>query len=763
MSPTTTPSSRFFVHRLTGCRPDVLAHYLKALGMLRLVGEQVDPEARGFWERESFVLLTRLSEHELLDFFAKRYAPTALVSPWNQGSGFFTDNDPGVSPLEESTAKRFAGVREGICAGRALCNEQAAAIDDVRAIKAESNAIKDKRARETLRKSADYKKRLAAAERRRLDLKAALIPLCRQRWRGPHLGWLNAALVLDDERQPRFPALLGTGGNDGRLDFTNNFLQRLGELFDVAHAEGRPKPGTTGLLRASIFGTPDLGLGRGTAVGQFFPGAAGGANSTTGPSGESLLNPWDFVLSMEGTLLFSASATRRCATTSASRASAPFAVGAHAIGYSSAGANDESARGEQWMPLWGKPWTLREVRRVLAEGRCQVGARASREPVDLARSIARLGVARGIDAFQRFGYIERNGQSNLAVPLGRWPVRVQEHAELIDDLDQWLAQLHRAARSDNAPASLVAAERRLGDVVMAALSHDNEAGRWQSVLLELTAVEDRLVASRRFTADRRLRPVPLLRPGWVKAINDGSTEVRLALALAGAAVEHRAGLPVDPVRHHWIPLDGRGRDFAVHESGLANDPRVVCHGREPETDLIALVERRLVEASQSTGRLLPIAAAPGCAAQAPDLARLLAGEVDLRRCVGLARALMALNWQEWRKSRPDIGLARSRSSEPDDCWKAIRLANLPWPLDSQRTIAVDPAVVRRLSAGDGAKAVTLALHRLRVAGIVPGFRAGTLSHDHARRVVASLAFPISKQDARRWAVSLIPNADSPRS
>src|SRR5690606_26564421 len=114
----------------------VLAHYLKAVGVLRLIAEQADREARGFWRQEAFVLVTQLDENEVVDFFLRRYSPTALVAPWNQGSGFFTDDDPGVSPAERSTAARFSGLREGIRAARAaLCDQQAEAVRAVRVIK----------------------------------------------------------------------------------------------------------------------------------------------------------------------------------------------------------------------------------------------------------------------------------------------------------------------------------------------------------------------------------------------------------------------------------------------------------------------------------------------------------------------------------------------------------------------------------------------------------------------------------------------------
>ena len=67
-----------FVHDLDGCAPTPLAHYLKALGILRLVAEQADPQARGWWEGERFRLATQLGREELETFFLTRYEPTPI-------------------------------------------------------------------------------------------------------------------------------------------------------------------------------------------------------------------------------------------------------------------------------------------------------------------------------------------------------------------------------------------------------------------------------------------------------------------------------------------------------------------------------------------------------------------------------------------------------------------------------------------------------------------------------------------------------------
>ncbi|MGE3669779.1 MAG: type I-U CRISPR-associated protein Csx17, partial [Polyangiaceae bacterium] len=69
--------------RLPGCRPIPLAHYLKALGVLRLVGVQAVPDVLGHWRGEEFHLVSSLDERQLVEFFLQRYSPSPLVAPWN--------------------------------------------------------------------------------------------------------------------------------------------------------------------------------------------------------------------------------------------------------------------------------------------------------------------------------------------------------------------------------------------------------------------------------------------------------------------------------------------------------------------------------------------------------------------------------------------------------------------------------------------------------------------------------------------------------
>ncbi|MBS0261280.1 MAG: type I-U CRISPR-associated protein Csx17 [Planctomycetes bacterium] len=796
------------LHDLKGCSPTPLANYLKALGILRLVGEQADSSARGWWDGEQFCLLTNLTKSALEAFFLDCYEPTPLLSPWNKGCGFFKVNDPGLAPLAGSRAPRFQRFRRGVAEARQLLDNVSHADAVIRAIKARTKTNKtfqsedqrqllqrcdifcgcldqlqnklsqpditakrsaeiehdistikslivaaDKPAQraevEALQASTGYKYLLAAAERRFKSLKETLIPDCRRLWRGPHAEWLSAAVVLNESGSPEWPSLLGTGGNDGNLDFTNNFMQQLGALFEMESETGRATTVARELLENAVWGAPANNLAS-AAVGQYQPGSAGGANSSTGFASGNLVNPWDFVLMMEGSLFFTSRATRRLDPNAFSKASAPFAVRPHAAGFATPG-SEKAQRGEQWMPLWKQPATIHDVEAMYGESRVQISRQTANRPVDMARAISRLGVARGIESFVRYAYLERNGQSTLAVPLGL--VRVQSHprAYLIDDLAGWLDRVQHRSRDKHAPTRLVHAERRLADAVFGALTHDYSPDRWQGILLAASGIESLQATGTAIDAG----PIPSLRPEWAAAVDDGSPEVRLALALGSAAGDYFRVRPVDPVRHHWLPLEPGARRFKTADKRLINDSRVVVSGRDPIRDLIALVERRLVEAGMKGQRRSRLVAAQGCGASLDDLAQFLDGTVDLDRLLGMARAFMAIKWDQWSR---DCWLQSAPTAQlPEESWLALRLANLPWPLTQDKDIPADHRIVRLLAGAAGPRAIGIAFARLRSVGIRPPLQAGVTDASSARRWAAALAFPIDRRTALRAAAILNPS------
>ena len=385
------------------------------------------------------------------------------------------------------------------------------------------------------------------------------------------------------------------------------------------------------------------------------------------------------------------------------------------------------------------------------------GASRREKPSRRRTSDLRARCIAGITSFLRYGYLQRdNLATHFAVPLGRIRVRENSTARLLDDLSGWLDWIHRLARKKNAPARLGLAHRRLADAVFSALTHDDTPDRWQAILEAAAAIESLQATGTAIEAG----PIPPLRPEWATAIDNGSPEVRLALALGSAAAGYtHEGRPIDPVRHHWLPLERGARRFKTADKRLVNDPRVVTSGRDPIRDLSALVERRLIEAGMKGQRRSRLVAAAGCAARLDDLARFLNGSLDLDKLLGLARAFMAIKWDQW--SRVHNLRVASSTEVPEESWLAVRLACLSWPLTRDKDIPADLRIVRLLSGAEGFRAIEIACTRLRSVGIRPPLQAGVTDPASAHLWAAALAFPINRGSALRAAAILDPSMKGP--
>lgn len=685
--------------KLAGCRPQPLAHYLKALGVFRLVAEQRDPRARAFFVDDVFHLASSLDEPALLSFLCDEFAPTPMVSPWNGGSGFYPkDNATALDAIVGSITPRFAGFRDAIASARALVGGR--------------------------------------GERPADEAKDAMLASCVRGWSEPALGWVSAAVSLGRDGEAKFPALLGTGGNDGRLDFTNNLMQRLIELIDPATGLGRD--GARSLARAALFGTVERGLVS-AAIGQFHPGGAGGANGTAGFDAGSLFNPWDYVLALEGAILLRVAALRRLDGGGLSLAGAPFALHGVPGGYASATDADDEGRGEQWMPLWSAPATLPEVRGLFAEGRLVAGASRPRGALDAARAIAQLGVARGVVAFERYGFMVRNGLSNLAVPMRRVTARVGPNMDvrLLDEIDPWLASLRQAADSKHAPPSFARSLRAIQAVLFdLCVRPETDPRDWGRLLEELGAAEDLAARSGRFAAAQRLRPLPALSERWAKACDDGTREHRLACVLATAHGPRDLDRePLGPLRVHVLPLVApRFEVFAASEDSLRDDPRVVWTGADLVDDVCRVVLRRALESQRAGYDGLALVA--GAPARLDDLTAFVNGDVDDRRIARLARGMMSVR-------RPPAS-ATSGAALP--LFALFRVANCDASAASraalERPARCDLQTLRLLDAGRLEAAGRMAITRLGAMGFRSKLRHASGDPRLARRLLASLAFPL---------------------
>jgi CRISPR-associated protein Csx17 len=705
------------VHTLTleGCTPTPLASYLKALGILRLVAEQADRDACGYWMDDVFVLQTTLDREELLSFFLDAYQPTPILAPWNGGSGFYPgDNQSGMEPICHSAAPRLATLRGTIAA--------------IREVLARSNI----------------------EEKPDLDTKLVLLRHLRNHLDERALVWLDAATLLSDDK-PLYPPLLGTGGNDGRLDFTNNFLQRLVSLIDCKSG------GATLLARQqlpeSLFGIATPGQVS-AAIGQFSPGGAGGPNGTTGFDSKSGFNPWDFVFMLEGAVLFAAAATRRLESDDKSALSYPFTVRTTGSSDGNTAPGDESAaRAEIWMPLWDHPTSLDELRALLSEGRATLHRRPARDGLDFVRAVSQLGVQRGIRSFQRYGFLMRSGKAYLATPLNRIQVERNPAADLINELDDhyWLQRFRSLARRNETPARLRSLVRRLEDALFD-LSRFPGPHYVQQVLIVLGLAQGYLASSP--GAREHCPPVPRLKVDWSFAADDGSAPFRVAAALAGLHLQSddEPRRPVMPMVLHFAPVD---QDMKAGWPKDPNSAAMVWHTGDLSRNLYAVAQRRLLDAQRGGDAGKPFA--HFATASLAHIADWLASPTMDTQVDALLRGLVLA-----RIPRGFAGKAPGAAPLPAafavlkplfctdqqlrDCGLLATDARLPLEL----------AMLKRLwSRADDA--MRYATRRLLAAGLHVDTSNIDATAVDSRRLLAALLIPIANEDLKRLLKPLQPS------
>lgn len=674
---------------LFGCHTQPLLSYLKALGVFRHVAK-VDPQARLCWHREGFAILrTRFDDDGLVDFFLDEYEPSPITSPWNGGSGYYQgDNIEAITAVERCDAPRLGELRKVIAAARELIGSVAA----------------------------------APSPNARIGDKDALLESWRAQCPDSALDWLDAAVVIAEDG-PTMNPLLGTGGNDGRFEFSNNFLARLVECLPHLFGPAERELQASRLrLRAALYDEPAR-LGT-AAIGMFHPGGAGLPNSSSSQAESGVVNCWDFVLLLEGASLFGGNVARRL---SAERATFPFTVReALRVGTSLDLGADAKTRGETWLPIWRRPASIGALRRLLGEGRIQDSRHQARAGREMFRAAADVGVDRGIDAFERVVYAERFGRNYVAVPAGRVDVHAVRVVELTRAADVWLRRVSRvdttSIRSRLATLERMAMELATGSDESAALE------RWLLALAETQRAVARRPASRAVSEPTHIRPLSGLPRRIVTSIGN-SVEHRLARVLAAAGREpDEVGLrsltePVSPTRNGG---------FAWTEERGHTEVTLL----QPEALLIAL-------ARHGSGREMP----PERRARLRDILTFLAGETDDERLVHLAYAFTLCGPCDQPRSP-----ARSRLGGIDRLYAATRLvtcdpvARRPGGTEQEVELATD--VISALAGGRAAAAARAAARRLRADGLAPVRAIESLDRPpaEARRIAAALAFPLHPDD-----------------
>lgn len=649
--------------RLGGCTATPFGSYLKSLGILRLVACQADPGARGWWESDIFALDSTLSGDGLARFFLDRYEPTPIVAPWNGGSGFYPkDNKQGIEAIAASTGARFAEYRSAI----ASCH----AFPEVQNGKSE----KDEDERRT-----------------------AILCRCRNQLSDRAVEWLDAAVGISADGSRAFAPVLGTGGNEGRFDYTNNFMSRVAALLIAPDA----KAAVPELLTHALFGDRTTSLQPG-AAGQYDPGRAGGANQGPGIESGAPTNPWDLVLTLEGAVAWASGLYRRQGIAYRAVLCSPFTVYSRAIGYGSASGQDE-ARAEVWTPLWRRPVGYAELRALLREGRASIAGRPAKNGLEFAEAASSLGVDRSIHRFIRYSLLKRRGDSYVALPTGAFAAGYRANSDRIREFQTLLD------RFQELPKGAEALRQAVDSAIYQALVRDNRRS-----MQDLMAAFGRMLRRIATTTDTRL-PHRALRAGpWLDACGFDAPEVRIAAALA-SIYDHETG----PLAHN---LSRDTRQFAW--TGLDLPAR-----------LASVLDRRLQTASAAEMGRNPLAAAyeidPG------DVTLFLEGSMDDDRLEDLIFAFQVLDWS-------DFTSPKCTSAEVVPVFAVLKCLFLPDGIrrgDERKPLVADRRILSALAAGSVEEAAEIAVKRLRIAGLRPldvSYAGGV----DPRRLAASLLIPV---------------------
>jgi CRISPR-associated protein Csx17 len=649
---------------LPGCTPEPLMNYLKALGLLRIITQQVvSANVRASWKNGVFALTCDLSADELIPKFCHQYSPTPILSPWNGEGGFLADSGAtfdSIATIEKEPSARFDPLRKVIAAVRK--------IDGLKAFgsaRDEAKELDKKKKKSTL--SAVEKERLKNAKAAVKSLKESIVNQVRSQFPEESLAWLDACMVVGTDGFKAAP-VLGSGGVDGRMEFSANFLANALTVVTDPRSEA--------WLRSALLETNDERLVS-TSIGQFAPGRIGGPNATQGMEGSSMINPWDFVLMIEGSLFLAGASSRKMGARGVGSASFPFTVRPSPAGVETFVESDGvNGRGELWLPLWSRPASLSELQTLFSEGRAELNGRQARDGVEFARAVAGFGIDRGIKAFSRHGFLKRNGLAFLATPLGTFEVRRRSETDLIRELDIWLGTFRRWC-GEKTPARFRTALRQIERGIFDYCQHGG-TGMFQRILISLGRAEALIASAPRFREESKgLRPIAPLSSEWIEAADDQSDEFRVALALASIfEPEPKVGA----IRRNLEPVEAKGRLMAWAEK----DRAVVWTAIDLPGNLAAILTRRAMDAERTGGKAHALKARHHAPLSA--VCGFLAGSLDESR---IADLLWGLCLCDSRNYRPITQEATDSQPLPS-FYSLLKLLFLPPDRDSSAGEAKAP-------------------------------------------------------------------------
>jgi CRISPR-associated protein Csx17 len=343
---------------LPGCRHDILGHYLKAIGLLRVLAkcaddDHRDPDAEGWWNtnKACFCLCSAKypTREKLVEFFEKHYQPSSIFADLSsKGASVKRSTNFSLTDYLVDAASKVGGaVPDEASAGEAL----AAYRDAQKSVHAE---------------------------------------------------------LVDSISAPRFvsgsdnPLFLSKGRTSGKGHIWSSFGEYV-DAFEKLRKQ-KSKKSLHALITAAIDAESSTGRaakGKGT---PFFPDAIKAYNIGSGWVTENYpFNALDYVLAVEGGFAMRGSVGRALAANSKRFAAFPFVfdAGEEMVDDANEVKGTSSAL---WFPLWDRPVTFAELASFITDAQARLPGKDARFSAEFMRALHSQGVDAGFRGWQEFRF-----------------------------------------------------------------------------------------------------------------------------------------------------------------------------------------------------------------------------------------------------------------------------------------------------------------------------------------------------------------------
>jgi CRISPR-associated protein Csx17 len=527
------PSTSQYTYQLAGIKDRSMGSYLAGLGLMKVVERHVDEAAQFYWQGSDFYIKTNVPQAELVDRLLEKYHAMVAFSPWNKSCGIEIDKKTGdlkyvgaIGQIMNAESERTKKIRQLLPKIKDL-------IDEAK-ISGTNFSYPEK---------AD---------------KIVFIDQCHKyitnsEW----TSWANSAVILKKvvnsqqavSIKPKYPALLGSGGNIGAVDIAENYYSAFCALFDLT--TDQPMANAAACLNKAIFNQDSAEVTESKEVKalHFFPNQdykldyALSKNNDYAPSGgssASSVNPALILLATEGLVTFRGMASGGGGDEDTDKyLHQKRDVAKYSLAVATSGASTDlvalderkSYAEEYFFPLWSEPQTYEKLKENIFTSplvnEVPFSLRGEiRDGTDFIRAMQEWATEQKITGkFARYAMLPRKGQSNFAVLLEI--VNVGENSQRLDlatDLDEYRHHLRIFAKSDHCPAlmqgSIYHFDRLFGQFIQGKCLHS-----------DLFLALGKLCA-----AERRPKT---LRYAWIDQlqVESDSPELRLALSIASCGIK----------------------------------------------------------------------------------------------------------------------------------------------------------------------------------------------------------------------------------